>query len=106
MNLNDPFNRLSRQQQNEYLKFRDSLKENNVNTQVDAESLLANARRKALVASALLTIIAVFIVIFSPELKAIVFVLTLVILLWILSVTFKGQKFIRRYIAEEFSKNP
>lgn len=103
MNLNDPFNRLSKQDNNEYINFRQSLKDSSINSQQDAEALLKNIQRRALLFSILIVIVAAIIVMFLQNLKAIVIVFSLLMLLWLLTVTFKGQRYMRRYIKDEFS---
>ena len=103
MNLNDPFNRLNRQQESEYRAFRDSLKQSSINSQSKAEDLLRNIRRRALFIIGTIAIIGLIISIFKPELTIILLVLGSVISLWFLANTFKGYKFIRRYIQDEFS---
>ena len=106
MNLNDPFNRLSRQQQSEYLKFRESLQVHEINTSADANALLKNIRQRALIIGSITIILALLTVFFIPELKGIVVVFSVIILLWLFAVTFKGQRFMRRYITEEFTQKP
>ena len=106
MNLNDPFNRLSKRDQTEYIKFRESLRDSSINSHQDALALLKNIRQRALLFAVLILVFALITVMFLPSLKAIVFVLSLLILLWLFTITFKGQRFIRRYIKEEFSAEP
>lgn len=106
MNLNDPFNRLSKRDQAEYIKFRESLRNSSINSQQEAIALLKNIRQRALLFAVLILIIASITVIFLPNLKAMVYVISLLILLWLFTITFKGQRFMRRYINEEFSGEP
>jgi hypothetical protein len=105
MNLNDPFNRLSRQQQSEYLKFRDSLKQHDITSLADANALLANIRQRALMIGSITISAAVLTVFFAPELKGIVLVFGVLILLWLFAVTIKGQRFMRRFITDEFPQD-
>lgn len=106
MNLNDPFNRLSRQDNHEYSKFRQSLTDSSINSLQDAEALLKNIQQRALLFSILTVVVASILVIFLPKLKIIVIVFSLLILLWLYTITFKGKRFMRRYIKEEFSREP
>jgi len=102
MNLNDPFNRLSRKQQSEYVAFRASLKESSISSQSEVEALLKNIRQRALIFTTLLIIIAVSMLLFLPKLKLFVIIFSVIFLLWLLSITIKGQSYIQRYIKEEF----
>lgn len=106
MNLNDPFNRLSKQDSNEYSKFRQSLIDSSINTRQDAEALLKNIQQRALLFSILTAVVAAITGMFLPKFKVIVIVFALLILLWLFTITFKGQRFMRRYIKEEFSRDP
>jgi len=102
MNLNDPFNRLSRKQQNEYVALRTSLKESSISTQSEVEALLKNIHQRALFFTTLLIISAASIFLFMPEMKVIIIIISVISLLWLLNITIKGQSYIKRYIKEEF----
>lgn len=102
MNLNDPFNRLSRKQQNEYVALRASLKKSSINTQSEVEALLKNIHQRALIFTTLVIISAISILLFLPKLKVFVIILSVLSLLWLMNITIKGQSYIKRYIKEEF----
>jgi len=74
MNLNDPFNRLSQKQQNEYVALRASLKKSSISTQGEVEALLKNIHQRALIFTTLLIITAVSIFLFLPKFKVIVII--------------------------------
>ena len=103
MKLDDLFNRNSRRQQNEYEAFRESLKSSSISSPAETEALLNNLRIRTQIFVTLVVAVAIFISFFMPELKGIVFVFTVLFLLWILTTTLKGKSFILRYIKEEFS---
>lgn len=100
MNLNDPFSRLSKKQQNEYLTLRQSLKDSSVIHVEDAQVLLNNIYNRAKIYTIAVVAIALIMVFFMPQLKAMVIVFSLLILLWIFATTLKGHRYIKRYISE------
>lgn len=102
MNLNDPFNRLSRKQQSEYIALRESLKKSSISSQSEAEALLKNIHQRALIFTTLVIISAISIFLFLPKLKVFVIILSVLSLLWLMNITIKGQSYIKRYIKEEF----
>jgi len=105
MNLNDPFGRLSKQQEIDYASLRHSLAESDVDSQEKAEALLANIRYRALGISAISVVLTALIVFFQPQLKIIFLVICGLILLWLFTTTFKGKRLIQRYIKEEFPRD-
>ena len=102
MNLNDPFNRLSRKQHREYIAFRDSIRESNISSQSDIEALLKNIHKRALLTIILIIITATSILILLPHLKVIVTIFSVLTLLWLMNISLKGHSYIKRYLKEEF----
>ena len=103
MDLNDPFNRLSKQNQSEYLTFRDSLKKSDVDSQTKAEALMINIQKRAWIMGLLTLMVSALIILFFSDLKVVVMVFAALFILWLLTTTFKGRRLIRRYIQDEFS---
>ncbi len=106
MNLNDPFNRLSRKQQNEYLAFCASLKESSINSQSELEDLLRKVKKRALFFSLFIVVLAILIFFLMPKLKMMLIIFTVLALLWMLSNTLKGHSYIKRYMKQEYSDTP
>lgn len=102
MNLNDPFNRLSRRQQSEYATFQKSLRESPISSLAEANALLKNIWKRTWVIAAMIAGLAIVVSLFLPELKIIIITFGVLAILWLLTTTFKGQRLMRRYIAEEF----
>ncbi|MBT3204005.1 MAG: hypothetical protein HOM14_06990 [Gammaproteobacteria bacterium] len=102
MNLNDPFNRLSRKQHNEYIAFRESIKESTISSQSDIETLLKNIHKRALVIIILIIITAAFVLMLLPHLKVFVTIFSVLALLWLFNISLKGHSYIKRYLKEEF----
>lgn len=105
MDLNDPFNRLSKQQHSEYVNLRESLRNGGVDNQAKADALLLNVRNRALKLSLITIVISAIIILFWIELKAIVIVFAVVILLWLLTNAAKSRRYLNRYISDEINKN-
>ncbi len=102
MNLNDPFNRLSRQQQSDYIAFRQSLRESSIRDPIEVNALLKSTWKRSGIAAGLLAVSALIGSLLLPESAIVIITFTGLALLWLLTTTFKGQRFIRRYIKEEF----
>ena len=105
MNLNDPFNRLSKQQHNEYVNLRDSLKSSGIDSLEKADDLLINIRNRALKLSLLTIVISAIIILFWGELKAVVITFAVVILLWLITNAAKSRRYLLHYIRDEFNKD-
>jgi hypothetical protein len=103
MKLNDPFGRMAQQQQIDYAALHQSLADAGIDSQAKAKALLANIRQRALVMAGLVVVLAAAIVFFLPHLKAMVMIFAALPLLWLFTTTVKGQRLIRRYIAEELA---
>lgn len=103
MKLNDPFNRLAKQQQNEYLTLRDTLKTAKVDSLLNAEALLADIKRRAWTFSAVIALIVFMTSIFFPEVAVTSMVIGIFTALWAITNSLKGQRYVKRYIQEEVS---
>lgn len=101
MNLNDPFNRHSKQQSREYAVFCTSIKES-INSEQDALNLLNNMNQRFNVLLLIIFVVAALISLFLPNIMYIVIAFSAVIILWLWTSILKGKRFIRRYIQEYF----
>lgn len=106
MKLNDPFGRMAQQQQIDYASLRHSLADAGINSRAKAKALLTNIRQRALFFSSLVVVVAAIIIFFLPQKMAVVVVFAALPLLWLLTITVKGQRLIRRYIEEELVDKP
>ena len=104
MNLNDPFNRLCKQQHNEYLTFRDALKNAQVDSLPSAEALLADIKKRAWKYNAIVALTVLVISVLFPEAAIISMIFGVLISLWLITNSFKGQRYVKRYMQEEISK--
>ena len=102
MNLNDPFNRHSKQQNREYAAFCTSIKES-IHSEQDALNLLNNMNQRFNVFLMIIIGTAALIILFIPNIMYIVIAFSAVIILWLWTSILKGKRFIRRYIQEYFS---
>lgn len=106
MNLNDPFNRLSRRQQSEYAAFHRSMKESAIGSSTQARALLANIWKRTWSIASVLAGITLTGSLLFPELAIVTMTFGVLALLWLLTTTFKGQRFMRRFIQDEFNEPP
>ena len=104
MNFNDPFNRLCNQQQSEYLAFRDALKKAQVDSLPSAQALLADIKKRGWKFNAIIVLIVSVISLLFPEAAMVSVVFGVVIALWRITNSLKGQRYLKRYILEEISK--
>jgi membrane protein YdbS with pleckstrin-like domain len=106
MKLSDPFGRHNKKQESNYSSFRQSLKDANIDSQEKAKKLLNSTRQRILI-SALITIASVGATkLLFPAQTTMVAIFAGVILLWLLASIFNSQLYIRRYMEEEFKKDP
>ena len=104
MKLNDPFGRVERRQQNSYESLRASLVDAGVTTRNGAEAVLSSLVKRAVIIFLVVVLITAAVVLFVPQIKAIVFVLAFITLLWVLVTTLNGYSLVKRYIKDELSK--
>ena len=104
MNFNDPFNRVCNQQQSEYLAFRDALKRSQVDSLPGAEALLADIKKRLWKFISIIALIVSVISLLFPSAAVATLVFGVVIALWLITNSFKGQRYVKRYINEEIIK--
>ncbi len=101
MNLNDPFQRVSRKRQRTYAALRDSLLKQGVHD-YDAALVVSNAMsRNAAVLSAILLVATVISVVLFPHAAGIVLILALLAAIWIGTTFFQARMHLKRYMLEE-----
>ncbi len=101
MKVIDSFGRLARKQQAEYETLRQSLRQGKIESSEDASRLITNIRQRALFAAVLVVGAGAVITFFQPAFSGMVASFAALILLWLLSITLRGTRFIRRYVEEE-----
>lgn len=103
MKLNDPFGRLQQKQQNQYESFRETLRHAGVDSAEEARNYLVNMRKNTLTVAGMACAVIVLVLLFFSSYAAVSVVLGVLLLLWLGSTLFLGNRHMQRYIDEEFS---
>lgn len=103
MSLTDPFNRVSRKRETEYLALRDQLKQAGLDTEEEARAALQNSRGRMLGFGAIVVVIALFVSLIWPNLAGIVIVFGTLILVWLVITMARGQRMMERFIQQELA---
>ena len=101
MKLNDPFGRVSKQNQQNYRMLHERLQQAGVR---DAAGVRAFIRKMTVAAAKLwlfFCALCLGLAIFLPQLHTILLVLNVLILLWLAVVYFKTRMHLKRYLREE-----
>lgn len=101
MNLNDPFGRLERKHQRGYEMMRDVMRKGAVKTPYAAEEIIRQSKTRAvkfLVIGLVLFLLAILLV---PKAFMVAFCLLLFLVVWVVTSTINGKRYIERYINEE-----
>ncbi len=101
MKLNDPFGRLEARHQKGYESMKASLQQAGIDTPDAARALVRQAwRRGAQVLAAGIVALAIL-ALLIPKAVPLALGLGLFLLVWVVSSTLNGQRYIRRYIADD-----
>jgi hypothetical protein len=101
MKLNDPFGRLESRHQKGYESMKASLQQAGIETPEAANTVLKQAwRRGAQVLGVGLLLLAI-VALLIPKTVPLALGLGLFLLVWVVSSNLNGQRYIRRYIAED-----
>ena len=103
MNLNDPFGRVARREQQEYESLRDSLKESGVNSRSDADVILERIRARGTKIVTVIAIITLLVALLYPGALTVSLIFAGLALLWVFKMTKNARQHIQRYIDEEIS---
>ena len=105
MNLNDPFGRVARREQQEYESLRDSLKESGVNSRSDADVILERIQARGIKIVTVIAIITLLVMLLYPGALTVTLIFTGLALLWVFKMTKNARQHIQRYIEEEISES-
>lgn len=104
MNLNDPFGRLAHRHQTGYESMRDNLRHSHIDTPQAALEIIGRIKKRALkyivVGLALFLPVAFLL----PKALPVTLSLALFLIVWVANSASSGQRYIKRYIAEELNK--
>ena len=103
MSFSDPFNRLGRKREKEYLAFREQLKQAGLDTEEKAKTVLQKSRGRMLGLGAMVVLVTLLVALIWPNLTGIVIVSGSLILVWILTTMARGQRMMKQFIQQEFA---
>jgi ABC-type transport system involved in cytochrome bd biosynthesis fused ATPase/permease subunit len=100
MNLNDPFNRLSRQRKSDYLSFKETLSQSGIHDIESLQALYDNTLRRTLLFVVILVVTGALIAFILPAFGTGIIIIDILIILWLFATTFRVRQFMRQYIQE------
>lgn len=105
MSFSDPFNRLSRNRETQYLAFQEQLKKAGLDTEEKVKTMLQRSRQNMLGLGAIVIVVTLLVTLIWPDLKVIVIMLGGLTIVWLLSIIVRGQQMMKRFIQQEFPRN-
>lgn len=106
MKLNDPFGRMERRHEQEYLSLCQSLKEAGVQDRQAAEALCQRLDKRGRIALMVIVPVTLALILIFAAYAVPLFLFGLVIGVWVVNTTRKAKGYIRRYIDEQVDKTP
>jgi Flp pilus assembly protein TadB len=103
MSFSDPFNRVSRKREKEYLAFQERLKEAGLDTEEKVTTMLQKSRQTMLGLGAIVVVVTLLGALIWPDQKVIVIVIGSLTLVWLLGIIVRGQRMMKQFIQKEFS---
>jgi len=101
MNLNDPFGRLERKHQRGYEMMRDVMSKGGVDTPYAAQEIIRQSKTRAVKFLAIGLVLFVLVIWLVPKALMVAFCLLLFLVVWVITSTLNGKRYIERYIDEE-----
>ena len=103
MSFSDPFNRVSRKREKEYLAFQERLKEAGLDAEEKVTTMLQKSRQTMLGLGAIVVVVTLLGALIWPDQKVIVIVIGSLTLVWLLGIIVRGQRMMKQFIQKEFS---
>jgi Flp pilus assembly protein TadB len=101
MNLNDPFGRMARKHQRGYEMMRDVMRKGAVDTPYAAQEIIRQSKTRAVKFLAIGLVLFLLVIWLVPQAFMVAFCLLLFLVVWVLTSTINGKRYIERYIDEE-----
>jgi len=101
MKLNDPFGRLESRHQKGYETMRTSLHQAGIETPAAARDVIRQAWRRGVTILAVAHLLLLVVMVLLPKAMPLALGLGLFLVVWVLSSTLNGRRYVRRYIEEE-----
>lgn len=101
MKLNDPFGRMENRHQLGYESMRDTMRNSGINTPGEAWEVIRQSKKRAQKYISIGLAILLLLTVALPKMMPVTLSLALFLVIWILSSSKNGQRYIKRYIDEE-----
>jgi ferric-dicitrate binding protein FerR (iron transport regulator) len=101
MKLNDPFGRLESRHQKGYESMKASLQQAGIDTPQAARSVVKQAWRRSAQVVAVGIVVLLLLALAIPKALPLALGLGLFLLVWVVSATLNGQRYIKRYVEEQ-----
>lgn len=102
MSFSDPFNRVSRKREMEYLAFQERLKKAGIDSEEKVKAMLKKSRQSMLGLSVIVVVVTLLASLIWPDSLVIFFVLGGLTLVWLLTIIARGQLMMKQFIQREF----
>jgi Flp pilus assembly protein TadB len=99
--MNDPFGRLERRHQAGYEAMRDSLRKGGVKTKEEARELMRGSEQRVIKFLAIALGVALLLTLLFPSAVPVVLAAALFLLVWVITFTINGRRYINRFIEED-----
>ena len=96
MKMSDPFGRMERRHQAGYEAMRDALSSANINTPDKAREIMQQSKSRAVKFIFLFSIVLIAVGSFFPDGIAIALAVAIFLMVWVISSTVNGHRYIRR----------
>ena len=103
MSFTDPFNRIGRKREKEYLAFHEQLIKAGLDTEEKANEMLQKSVGRMLRLGAMVVVVTLLVSLIWPNLMGIVIVCGSLILLWLVTTMVRGQRMMKKFIQQEFA---
>ena len=103
MSFSDPFNRVSRRREREYLVFREQLIQAGLDNEEKVKTALQKTRERMLGLGAMVVVVTLLVSLIWPNLMGIAIVFSGLILMWLVITMVRGQRMMKQFIQQEFS---
>ncbi|MCU7811643.1 MAG: hypothetical protein KZQ77_10450 [Candidatus Thiodiazotropha sp. (ex Notomyrtea botanica)] len=101
MKLNDPFGRLESRHQAGYETMRDALRRGGIDSPQAAQGTIRQAWKRGFTVMGVGMLLLLLLMAVIPSAAPLVLGLALFMVVWVVSSTINGQRYIKRYIEEE-----
>lgn len=104
MKLNDPFGRMESRHQLGYESMRDTMLKSGIDTPDAAQEVVSQSKQRALKFIAIGMAVLLLVTLVLPKMMPVTLSLAFFLVVWIVTSTINGQRYIQRYIDEDLKQ--